>query len=328
MLSSVFSVGWPLGRLTWVFLPLLSSAVCHASQPAALPMPTTAEERRELLGSAEHEGRELEHARRELRRRSEQLEQVIVRRGRFYFRLARLGILPLSGGFDQVMDHAARLERTRQALARDLAEQQTLAKQRIELARRLEELRARRGQLEREAAALGRARDAILAAQEREEAFRRAFQNTTWSPSDHAAVYGSSLGPIDRELERAGFLAMRGRLPFPVAGRAELRPVGRNDGRGPGIEMLTLGRSAVLSVFAGRVAFADEYPGYGNAVIVDHGAGYYTVSAKLDAIDVEVGQDVPAGHRLGALADDAAAELYFEIRKGSEALPAAEWFGI
>ena len=42
--------------------------------------------------------------------------------------------------------------------------------------------------------------------------------------------------------------------------------------------------SVVRAVQAGRVAFADTYAAYGRTVILDHGAGYYTVSANLGSI--------------------------------------------
>jgi septal ring factor EnvC (AmiA/AmiB activator) len=87
--------------------------------------------------------------------------------------------------------------------------------------------------------------------------------------------------------------------------------------------------SPVRSVFPGRVAFADEYSDYGTTVILDHGDGYFTVSANLKVIDVRVGDDVGASSRIGSVGDTGEGSLlYFEIRRGTDTLNPAEWFGI
>jgi len=87
--------------------------------------------------------------------------------------------------------------------------------------------------------------------------------------------------------------------------------------------------AAVHAVYAGTVAFADEYADYGKSIIVDHGNGYFTVSANLATIEVKVGEDVGSGSRIATLSDgpDQPA-LYFEIRRGTDTLDPAEWFGI
>jgi septal ring factor EnvC (AmiA/AmiB activator) len=87
--------------------------------------------------------------------------------------------------------------------------------------------------------------------------------------------------------------------------------------------------ASVRSVFAGRVAFADSYADYGRAVILDHGDGYYTLSANLDTIDVAVGDDVGAGARIGTVGEhDGSARLYFELRTRAGATDPSSWFGL
>jgi septal ring factor EnvC (AmiA/AmiB activator) len=64
-------------------------------------------------------------------------------------------------------------------------------------------------------------------------------------------------------------------------------------------------------------------------VILDHGGGYYTVSANLAAIDVKVGDDLSFGSRIGTVgAIDGAPRLYFEIRAGTSTVAPSDWFGI
>jgi septal ring factor EnvC (AmiA/AmiB activator) len=89
------------------------------------------------------------------------------------------------------------------------------------------------------------------------------------------------------------------------------------------------GGTVVRSVFPGRVAFADSYADYGRTVILDHGGGYYTVSANLGDVEVKVGDELAGGARIGTLAGGSAGStLYFEVRIGQETADPAEWFGI
>ena len=74
--------------------------------------------------------------------------------------------------------------------------------------------------------------------------------------------------------------------------------------------------------------FAGWFAGYGRMVILDHGDGFFTVSGHLDEIGVELGQLLAAGDPLGSAGETGSltgARLYFEIRRGAEALDPAEW---
>ena len=97
----------------------------------------------------------------------------------------------------------------------------------------------------------------------------------------------------------------------------------------PALFMRAPGGAVVRAVFPGRVAFADSYADYGRTVILDHGGGYYTLSANLGEIEVKVGDDVKGGARIASLAGGSAGSmLYFEVRIGQETADPAEWFGI
>jgi septal ring factor EnvC (AmiA/AmiB activator) len=76
------------------------------------------------------------------------------------------------------------------------------------------------------------------------------------------------------------------------------------------------------------VRFAGWFRGYGKIVILDHGSAWYTVSGHLDEIDVAVGDAVARGAPIGRVGDTgslAGPQLYFEIRRGGEALDPADW---
>jgi septal ring factor EnvC (AmiA/AmiB activator) len=64
-------------------------------------------------------------------------------------------------------------------------------------------------------------------------------------------------------------------------------------------------------------------------VILDHGEGYFSVSAGLAKPLVRVGQDVSAGTKLGELEDSGrGSALYFELRLAGDPVNPSEWFGI
>jgi septal ring factor EnvC (AmiA/AmiB activator) len=241
-------------------------------------------------------------------------------------KLTRVGLLPAVGGLEQLVDHARRVEALRQTLERDLDRVQKLDRERAALGEKLAELREQRDSVEAQRRAMAQARQVLLAARDRELAFERAFSG---AGSDHTAIYGAAASPSDSSDPTAGFAGMRGRLPFPLPGRVEVRRAHAPSGGGAGLEMTAPNGTAVRAVGPGRVAFADEYPDYGRSVIVDHGGGYFTVSARLDALDVRAGDDVSAGSRIGSIGGLApGATLYFEVRSGMDTLDPSEWFGI
>jgi len=300
---------------------------------AAEPALPAAAAKRDLGGDAERRLSELTRqtsaGKAELERLGKETDAAHARtisRGRVYVRLAKAGLLPVGGGFDSLVEHAVRLERLRNAIGRDLKLERELSARRVALGRQLLDLETRRSTLDLEVRAMSAAQTALLSEQDRESAFLRAFAGGMGSA--HTAVYGAGVGPADAPAV-GGFAGLKGRLPFPITGRSEIRSAQRAGSEGPGLEMFAPAGSVVRAVQAGRVAFADSYAAYGRTVILDHGGGYYTVSANLGSIDVKVGDDLSSGTRLGTVGNtDGSARLYFELRSGTKTLPPTDWFGI
>lgn len=278
-----------------------------------------------LLAEAEAEQRAMQRAGRELIDRERQCEARTVAFGRAYVRAARAGLLPVAGGFAGFVEHATRLERLRRAVERELAEQRTILQAREANNARLREVGARLVLLRANERTMARAQTALLAARDRELAFERAFAGT----GTGSVVYGPGSGPADPLFAAGGFGTTRGRLPFPVAGRSVLQPAQRPGLEGPGVDVLAPAGAPVRAVFAGRVAFADDYAAYGRTVIVDHGDRYFSVSAALGEIAVQVGDELSAGARLGTVGRSGdGGSMYFELRHGAETIDASDWLGI
>ncbi len=247
-------------------------------------------------------------------------------RGRAFYKLSRAGMLPVGGGFDALVTHAMRVERSRRALSNDLGEEKRLRMRGGDLARNLERVARDRVSLASQRNAMDAARLAMADEQRRQVAFDQAFTQST-SGGGYVAVYGGNGASADVAI--GAFSAARGRLLFPVAGRAETRQAHREGTDGPGLEIRASLGTPVRSVFAGRVAFADRYGVYGKLVILDHGEHHYSVSGNLGSIDVKVGGEVSAGERIGTVGDEGhGAMLYFEVRRGTETIPAGPWLGI
>ncbi len=278
-----------------------------------------------LLSAIDGEERAIKRRLRSTATEHERARLRVLARGRAYVRMKRAGLLPMSDGFDALVEHATRLERLERAIEQDLSILRSLLAERKDLNARLVQLRARRGPLEAQQSAMAQAKSVLESARDRALAFQQAFES---SGTDHTAIYGAGVGPQDALGGATGFEQLKGRLPFPVTGRAEVQTASRQATDGRGLEMRAAPGAPVRAVFAGRVAFADEYADYGLTVIVDHGDQYFTVLANLGKLEVRAGDELSAGARLGTLPKSADASLYFEIRKGSKTLPPREWFGL
>lgn len=324
-------------RFAPIPLAVLAAALMAGSLgPAHANVPVPAEQ------AASNIDAQLEQISREVTATDRRLEQLrgqldIVRRrmnarSRAHYKLVHAGMLPVSSGFEALMSHTAKVERIRRALEGDVLAAKQLEGLHQALTNRRRQLLERKVPLEMQQKAMQQARVALLEAEDRKRAFERAFGDSV--EPDYLAVYGASAptagltAPDNMALE--GFASFMGRLPLPLAGRAEVRLVHRRGASGPGVEMMAASGTAVRAVYPGRVAFADEYDTYGRVVIIDHGDSYFSVSGNLSEIVVRVGDDVSNGSRIGTIAatDGGRAKLYFELRRGAETLDPAPWLGL
>jgi len=123
------------------------------------------------------------------------------------------------------------------------------------------------------------------------------------------------------------FATGKGNLPWPLRGKviaafgSRVHPRYKTKTSNLGIDIQAGPAAPVLAVAAGHVAYADQFMGYGNLVIVDHGGGFYTLYGNLTEMSAQVGNDVAAGSRVGAVSD----YLHFEVRKDGKAVNPLDW---
>lgn len=259
------------------------------------------------------------------------------------YKRGRGGYVRLLGGVSS-MRELGRATRAVAALVRiseqRVAEHQrtvgALRQQRLALEQKVGELQAREADVRRARAAAERAvaaRAALIAridarrdlnaqfAGELQLAYGRLQQQmanlAAGRPTDPVAV---PLAPF------------RGALEWPVAGRIT-GPFGQPSDRSAGatlrngIEIAAAAGTPVHAVHSGTVTYADAFTGFGNLVIVDHGANSYSLYGYLDPASVEEGDVVESGAELGHVGSAPAGPpaLYFEIRIDGRSVDPVQW---
>lgn len=126
------------------------------------------------------------------------------------------------------------------------------------------------------------------------------------------------------------FSTLKGRLPWPSAGRVAAR-FGEPKAGVPGGDGMLIGARAgaeVRAVHHGRVAFADWLRGFGLLVIIDHGDGYMSLYGHNESLLKEVGEWVGTGEPIGLAGASGGLQsttVYFGIRYQGKALDPADW---
>jgi murein hydrolase activator len=120
-----------------------------------------------------------------------------------------------------------------------------------------------------------------------------------------------------------GNLPVRGEI---VTGFGQMSVTGPSRG----LSIRTRSDAAVTAPAAGRVVFAGPFRAYGQMLIISHGAGYHTLIAGLTRLDAQNQQMVQPGEPLGVMGSesDAAMTLYFELRRGGEAVNPSSWLAL
>ena len=148
--------------------------------------------------------------------------------------------------------------------------------------------------------------------------------------ADRARAQGRSPEPYTGDFAKG-----RGALDWPVRGELvgrfgpETHPKWGTTLLNNGVDIESPQGTPVRAVAKGRVEYTnDDYAGYGQIVILNHGDGYYTLYAHLSAIQCNQGAEVPAGQVIGRVGDTGSLKgsvLHFEVRKGGSALDPEEW---
>ncbi len=137
------------------------------------------------------------------------------------------------------------------------------------------------------------------------------------------------------------FSKARGQLYYPAQG-SRLREYGGEDdlgGKAEGLSISTRQFAQVTAPSDGWVAYAGEFRGYGQLLIINAGEGYHVLLAGMEKIAVDVGQFVRAGEPVGTMGTEAVKSavidiqaegskpiLYVEFRKNGNAIDPRPWW--
>ena len=168
------------------------------------------------------------------------------------------------------------------------------------------------------------------AVRELEQAERDLSRKLVDIQKDAPAVPRTAQTALTASIRRA-----RGKLRFPLEqGKVEAHFGRAIDPRfgtvtvQNGIDVRAPLGAAVRAIWAGRVAHAGWFKGFGNLLIVDHGEGVFSLMAHLDRLEKAVGDDVRAGDEVGTVGDTGSLKgpyLYFELRDGQKPLDPERW---
>src|SRR3954462_63927 len=125
----------------------------------------------------------------------------------------------------------------------------------------------------------------------------------------------------------------RGALPWPAQGIVTGRFGRQTNSRfgtsiaRSGIDISVPEVQSVGVVHDGTVAYADQFTGYGNLMIVDHGESNYSLYGYLSSMDVPRGTHLDAQAQLGTSGRDPSGNpaLYFELRIDAKPVDPLQW---
>lgn len=186
-----------------------------------------------------------------------------------------------------------------------------------------------RGELAVAEQELGRRRDVVERMRRERSA---ALERIRLDESRHEAALqelraaAAELGRLADSLASEPALDVRtfkGLLEWPTAGRLRsafgtvVHPEFKTRVPHPGWDIEAEFGAEIVSIFDGRVVFAEWMRGYGLTAIVDHGGGLLSIYAHASILVVERGERVSRRQRLGSVGDTGSLSgpfLYFEMR--------------
>jgi septal ring factor EnvC (AmiA/AmiB activator) len=145
---------------------------------------------------------------------------------------------------------------------------------------------------------------------------------------------GDPGGATGREPAALPLAPFRGDLDWPVPGAVRRRfggsapaASGQQSGSFNGIEIAASEGAPARAVHGGTVAFADTFAGYGNLVILDHGAQAFSLYGQLLDLAVARGARVEQGQAVGSVGASLTGTpgLYFELRIDGRPVDPLQW---
>lgn len=235
-------------------------------------------------------------------------------------------------------DTRARVAELAEVEAKQKAQQAELVQQRAErqkilsqIARKVQAQKQEIGNLQRDEKRLANLVDRLtrlLAEQARKPPPPR--------PGPGAKAPPASAEPENQHLPTAtsgSFARLAGQLRLPARGQVVGRFGAPREGGSTwkGLFIRAHAGSEVKAVANGQVVYAEWMRGFGNLMIIDHGAGYLTVYGNNDSLFKQVGDRVQGGETIGTVGNSGGNQesgLYFELRHQGKVLDPMKWVSL
>jgi septal ring factor EnvC (AmiA/AmiB activator) len=151
-------------------------------------------------------------------------------------------------------------------------------------------------------------------------------------PADKPGARGRTVDRVaDDSVSAQPFASLRGKLRLPVRGELMNRYGGPREESGTtwkGLFIRAITGETVHAIADGRVVYADWLRGFGNLLILDHGAGFMSLYAYNEGLLRQVGEKVRGGDpvaQVGASGGHPESGLYFELRRGGTPFDPMKW---
>lgn len=278
-----------------------------------------------------------------LKQLSTEAQNKISKRLVEFYKHARIGYLKALANVTDITDFLRRVKYFRVVMAED----------RAALVRAAEQAQTHRGDISKTEARLGQIKEMSKKEEARLMSLKKELEEKvlllvnihqekklyeTAVQELEAAAEGLKQTLIDIEKKDAyetdracHFVDIKGKLPYPMNGKVlkgqDLLQSERLRAY-KGIIIEGPPSSDVRAVFPGRVAFSGGLKGYGELIIINHGARFFTVSANLSTRNKIEGEVVEEGEVVGRVNANGVSKggrLYFEIRRAGKGLDPQEW---
>ena len=129
------------------------------------------------------------------------------------------------------------------------------------------------------------------------------------------------------------FAQLKGRLRLPVKGELSAK-YGSQRGEGTlwkGLFIRANEGAEIKSIASGKVIFAEWLRGFGNLIILDHGAQYMSIYGNNQSLLKQAGDSVNAGDVIATAGNSGGNEqsgLYFELRYQGKAFDPMSWINL
>ena len=135
----------------------------------------------------------------------------------------------------------------------------------------------------------------------------------------------------DATVNNSAFAKLKGKLRLPVIGELTNRfgqPRADSGLSWKGLFIAAKEGDVVKAIAPGEVVYADWLRGFGNLLILDHGAGYMSLYGNNEALYKRVGDQLSAGDTIAAVGNSGGNEnsgLYFELRHQGRPFDPMPW---